>query len=152
MDPAHGVRWDAYALVHEALEICQQQALAPDDSLAAARLVAVCFADRWSKTAMSTALSLESVRQGREVEAFAQSFVVDAATEPEVCWELGVTATPALLLFWDGQPVTIRRPDWADDTKLSGAFASERVLEIIRHTRDSCLQPGVEGVLVSFDW
>ena len=153
-------RWDPYELVEAALHECRVNTelsnaglrTHEDEASRAPRLVVICIADKFGGPAMSTAHSLEAVRA--EVEAFAQCFCVEAIAQADKCWDLGVVATPAVLFFWDGEPVSVRRPDWDDDTKLHGAFTPDKLLEVIRHTRDTCLQPGPrpEGLLVALDW
>ena len=88
----------------------------------------------------------------RHSQAFAQLFVLEATAEHECCWELGVVTTPSVVFFWDGTPVCVRRPDWDDDTKLVGAQTQEILLEVIRHTRECCLQAGEHDPVLSLDF
>jgi hypothetical protein len=61
------VRWDDWSLVSQAIRV---PSLGANDGaeIGAPRLVAICFADRWSKPAMSTAIAIEAIRMGRDVE------------------------------------------------------------------------------------
>ena len=68
-----------------------------------------------------------------------------ASQEQEAAWELGVTATPALLFFWDGKPVTIHRSDWEGSFAFVGAASRAQLVELIRHTRDCCVECSDKG-------
>lgn len=145
---ADGVRYDPYAIVADALASSSGRAAAAAqgsrDAALAARLLVVCFVDRWAPPAHATALAVEAVRTGREV-GFAQLFVVDAADEREQAWEAGVVTTPSLRFYWEGDAVLLRRPDWEDGLMFVGALSAERLLEVCRHARECCEEGATEG-------
>jgi hypothetical protein len=60
-----------------------------------------------------------------------------------------VTTTPALLFYLGGTPLTIRRTDWADDTKLVGSFSRERLTEMFQSAR-SAENDGARTLYVDF--
>ena len=143
--------WDEYVLVQEAL-LASEARVGGEHSLAAPRLIVVAFVDKWSKPGMVTAEGIEAIRMGRDVEGFAQVFVIEANTEQDRCWELGVVSTPALLFFWDAQQVTVQRPDWGDDVKFVGAHSQDVLLEVIRHARECCASAEDGKYVVSLDF
>lgn len=129
------------------------------------RLVVVVFVDKWSPPAMRLALDVEVLRTSNDVR-FAQLFVVDAAQarrcvrpalrcatehplavvqEREAAWELGVTATPAVLCYWEGKPVTVHRSDWEGGFTFVGAISRPQLVEYLRHTRDCCVDCSERG-------
>ena len=144
------MRWDDYSLVREAL--LASKAHGEGEHTHTPRLVVVAFADRWSKPAMATMGAIETIRMGRDVEGFAQLFVIEATTERDRCWDLGVVSTPALVFFWDSQQLTVRRPDYDDDQKLVGAYSQETLLEVIRHARECCVNPRDGELVLSLDF
>ena len=139
---AQSPRFDSYALVADALRTGLGRAAAAAagsiDAQRAPRLVVVAFVETWAPPSLTTAVALEAVRMAGDVQAFSQIFIVDASTERDAAWEAGVVSTPALLFYWDGEPVLVRRPAWEDDNKFAGAASVERLVEIIRHARDCC--------------
>ena len=141
------LRWDAHAQMSEALRSGLGRAAAATagsiEAQRAPRLMVVAYADPWAPPAHSTAVAVEQVRMGGDVQAFAQIFLLDAMAEREAAYEAGIVSTPAILFYWDGEPVIVRRPLWEDDTKFTGAITAERLVEIIRHARDCCAK-GVE--------
>ena len=118
------------------------------------RLVVLAFVDRWSPPAIATAAALEVVRLGGHVQAYASVFIVDATAEREGAHEHGVLSTPALLFFWEGQQVSVRRPTWEDDDKFIGSANVDRLIEMIRHARDCCVKQASEGarIVVNLDF
>ena len=75
-----------------------------------------CFAHKWNRCAASVVKSLHELCIEGEIH-FAQLCFLDADNERRKCIDLALVSTPALLFYWDGQPVTIRRPEWDDDIK-----------------------------------
>jgi len=67
------------------------------------------------------------------------------AQEREAAWELGVTATPALLCYWEGTPVTVHRSDWEGGFAFVGAISRPQLVEYLRHTRDCCVDCSEKG-------
>jgi hypothetical protein len=141
---AHAPRYDSYQVVADTLTQALSRAAAAAagsiEAQRAARLAVVAFVDPWAPPAHATAVALEQVRMSGDVQAFAQLYLVDASAERDATWDSGVVTTPALLFYWDGAPVVVRRPTWEDDNKFTGACSAERLVEIIRHTRDCCFK------------
>ncbi len=54
--------------------------------------------------------------------------------------ELGIAVSPALIFYWDGVPLTIRRPEWDDDIKYAGSITKEGLLDLIRAVKDAALR------------
>ena len=117
------------------------------------RLTVVCYADPWAPPAMATAAAMETVRMGGEVAAIANLFNINASEEHENASVLGVTSTPALFFYLDGEPMLVRRPGWEDDRKYRGALVAAQLLEIIRHARSLCGGDGSsEPAVLSLDF
>lgn len=66
---------------------------------------------------------------------FARFHVVDANEEAKTCWEQGIISTPALLFYWQGRPLNVRRAGWNDDNKFVGALSHEQLVELVRSAR-----------------
>ena len=47
---------------------------------------------------------------------------INAEEDRAKCIELGVASPPALVFYFDGKPITIRRPEWDDDIKCKSSF------------------------------
>ena len=101
------IHWDSWDSVEAALQAGLGRAAAADggslEAQRAPRLAIACFADAWAPSALATAAAAETVRTSGDVRAFAQLFVLDAGSERDRVWEMGILATPTLLFFWDGQ-------------------------------------------------
>lgn len=91
-----------------------------------ARLIITAFVHRWNPAAMQIALHLVAAREQAEF-SFASFFLVDADRDADKCKEFGIKLTPGVLLFWDGDPLTIRRGTWDDDEKSACAYARQGV-------------------------
>ena len=60
--------------------------------------------------------------------------------EHDAAYANGITATPALLFFWEGSPVTVARADWGGSFSFVGALSRPQLVELVRHTRDCCVE------------
>lgn len=109
------VEWNSWSTVQELLTTSHVDT-AKRRVESETRLVVCCFAMPWSPASMHTAALVEAIRATGKCP-FARMFLVDATREKEACSELGIAATPALVLFWDGEPLQVRRPGWDSDTK-----------------------------------
>lgn len=114
------LRWDAWGPAREAVFASRLGTKG-----GGTRLVVVVFAHRWNPAALHVATLFDKLRLLPDY-TYAQIFVVDADREREVCWEHGVHTTPALVLFWDGDAMEVRRPGWDDDRKCTLPLARRR--------------------------
>lgn len=112
-------------------------------------LVVVCFAHAWNPPAMHVAKALDELRKAttpagtpgdapRPLLSPSQVrvLVVDAGAHPDRCLEHRVVATPAVVYFWRGQPIVLRRPGLSDDTKFVGSTTKQRLLSMVQLARD----------------
>lgn len=108
-------------------------------------LVVVSFAHAWNPGALFSALAVEQLRSGPDI-SFARVFIVDPDVDRVAMHQHGATegnqpldvvATPAFAFFWKGKVMTVRRPDWDDDVKFVGALDTEKILDMIRHARET---------------
>ena len=70
-------------------------------------------------------------------------------TDCRPCPLFSVTTTPALLFYLGGTPLTIRRTDWADDTKFTGSIGREKLAEMLTSAR-SAENDGARTLYVDF--
>ncbi|KAJ4457659.1 hypothetical protein PAPYR_6797 [Paratrimastix pyriformis] len=103
------------------------------------RLVVVCFCTPWNPTSRMSARYFKELSEGPDAR-FAKISIVNAEAELSACHSMTIHATPAVQFYWDGQLLTIRRPDWDDDTKFVGSTTKENWLELIRYARDAGLK------------
>ena len=114
------------------------------------RLVVVCFSDSWSPTSRAVVSSLARLRQDLP---FASLVWLEASREHASAQNLGIYATPAVVFYWNGHPVSLRRPDQDTDHKFVGALSDAQLLQTIHHVQDCCLQGEQEQPpLVSLDF
>ena len=108
-------------------------------------LIVACFAHAWNPGAVFTALAMEQLRSGSDI-SFAQAFIIDPDVDRVAMHEHGakegnqpldVVASPAFAFFWQGKIMTVRRPDWDDDVKFVGPLDSDKLLDMIRHARET---------------
>lgn len=52
-----------------------------------------------------------------------------------VCFFFSLAATPVLMFFLGGKPLTIRRTDYADDDKFVGSCSKENMIELFQSAR-----------------
>jgi len=64
-------------------------------------------------------------------------FLVDADKIHNIAVELGVTATPAVLVFFRGNPIRIRRYGWEEDTKYVGCVSQSQLQGLLEAARNS---------------
>ena len=108
-------------------------------------LVVVCFAHAWNPGAVFTALAMEQLRSGPDI-SFARAFIIDPDVDRVAMHEYGakegnqpldVVGSPAFAFFWRGKIMTVRRPDWDDDVKFVGPLDGDKLLDMIRHARET---------------
>lgn len=112
-------------------------------------LVVVCFAQEWSPPALHTAQALEKLRSDGLDPHIGQVFIVDADKESGCTWELGVRATPAIVYYKDGDPMTVRRLAQSDDIKLVGSFSAENVCSSVQKARQA-INAGESDIVFDF--
>ncbi len=83
------------------------------------KLVVVCIAEKWNKATLNTAKHVEElgVKFGD-----ANLMVIDKRGCPELCEELNIKATPAIVFYWNGNPMAIKRSGWQNDDFKSTVF------------------------------
>ncbi|KAL1511140.1 hypothetical protein AB1Y20_005959 [Prymnesium parvum] len=146
------VRWDNYSQVRQAMLASTPRGAVPDPTPSAPRLLVVAFIDQSSPPALATAATLESIRSAREVDGFAQLFLLEASAEAARAAELGLVSTPALAFYWDARPLIVRRPDWADGALLVGPLPHATLLEVMRHARECCIGAAGGELVLSLDF
>ena len=80
----------------------------------------------WNRASLFLLQTLQALEEGGELR-FAKLLYVDADRERSKCIELNLACPPALIFYWDGKPLTLRRPDWDDDVKYVGCASRDRV-------------------------
>mmetsp|Transcript_22886 Transcript_22886/g.73695 ORF Transcript_22886/g.73695 Transcript_22886/m.73695 type:complete len:158 (-) Transcript_22886:132-605(-) len=140
--PPPSVDWDSWSSIQELLTVSHVSAR-KRDAESEVRLVVCCFAHSWSPASMHTAVLVDTIRATGKCP-FARLFLVDATREREACAELGIAATPALVLFWDGEPLQVRRPGWDSDTKFVGSASERDLVNMVQYAREA----GVRGETV----
>lgn len=145
-------RFDEYSLVQDAISSARSLVHESEDAAPVPRLTVVAFIDKWAKPAMAVASSLEAIRMHRDVERFARLFIIETNCERDKSFEFGIASTPAIVFFWGGRLVTVRRPDWDDDKKLVGALSQETLLEVLRHARECCANNTEGDLVLSLDF
>ena len=70
----------------------------------------VLFTDNWNPFSLSVARFFEHLR-GADV------FIVNANKIHNISVDLGVLGTPAIVVFYKGNPVRIQRSGWEEDFK-----------------------------------
>ena len=85
------------------------------------RLIIICAAYSWSPTTLFVPNTLLQLKRRGEIN-FATVYAVKADLDRPRCEELGITAGPAILFYWDGKLLTVRRPDFDDDNKCMFLF------------------------------
>lgn len=92
--------WDEWSKVNTELQkSCEDKQ---------ARLV--LFAEKWNPFSLSVARFFQNMR-GPDL------FIVDANKIYNIAAELGVISTPAIVVFFKGNPVRIQRQGWEEDLK-----------------------------------
>eukprot|EP01116_Phalansterium_solitarium_P007503 TRINITY_DN20212_c0_g1_i1.p1 TRINITY_DN20212_c0_g1~~TRINITY_DN20212_c0_g1_i1.p1 ORF type:complete len:142 (+),score=13.35 TRINITY_DN20212_c0_g1_i1:172-597(+) len=108
-----------------------------------ASLVVVAFVHMWSAPALHVVTSLNRIKPEA---SFAHIFIVNVDSEPVRSREFRLRSTPAVCFFFDGKPLTVRRPDWEDQRFFVGAMPEDNWLDLIRHARDA----GERGKLIVY--
>lgn len=138
------LKWDEWSAVEQALEASR----AAGEGTAAPALVCVCFVQSWSPPAAQTASVLERFR-AKKLFPFAAIFLVEYDAAYQQCAEHGVSATPTVCCFWRGEPLVVRRKDWADDQRVVGSASKESWAELIKASYEAASK-GLQLVQVSF--
>ncbi|OMJ84064.1 hypothetical protein SteCoe_14875 [Stentor coeruleus] len=88
----------------------------------------VLFAEKWNPFSMSVARYFQNLR-GTDV------FIVDANKIYNIATELGVLSTPAVVVFFKGNPVRIQRTGWEEDFKYVGAASHDNYIKLVAAAR-----------------
>jgi len=107
------------------------------------KLVVIAFVHFWSSPSLHVIASLSRIKS--EV-SFARVFAINADNEPAKCREFRLRSTPSVCFYYDGKPLTVRRPDWEDQQFFVGAMPEDNWLDLIRHARDA----GERGKLIVY--
>eukprot|EP00753_Platysulcus_tardus_P016806 PLAT6052.1.p4 GENE.PLAT6052.1~~PLAT6052.1.p4 ORF type:complete len:136 (+),score=45.81 PLAT6052.1:572-979(+) len=99
-------------------------------------LCVVAFISDWSPAALHMAHQLDELNRSGDVH-FAHLFTVNADSAEGAVEKYDISSTPALMFFWAGEPLTVRKPDWDDDVKLMGAISDESLVDVIRFARET---------------
>lgn len=68
------------------------------------------FAEKWNIFSLTVARFFQNLRS-------ADVFIVDANKVHNIALELGVVSTPAVVVFFKGNPIRIQRLGWEEDLK-----------------------------------
>ncbi|KAF0984674.1 hypothetical protein FDP41_000573 [Naegleria fowleri] len=118
------IRWDSASTVRDALT-----------SKSDMRMVVCCFAEPFSPISTTLARWFEEIRMGDSV-TYTQIFILDPFENSQFASECGIKTSPAVVLFWDGKPVSIQRNGWDEDTKIVGVSTKENYINVIRLLRE----------------
>ena len=99
-------------------------------------LVIAFFFRPWLPSSLATKAIVERVEASGKLSGFAKFFLINADKDRSGCTKLGVSSCPTLMLFWDGKPVTLRRPGWDDSLQLVGPFTEETLVSLGRFARE----------------
>jgi hypothetical protein len=120
------VKFDKWQLVQETLD----KTKAYGDSKSS--LVIVCVAQAWNPPSLFVAREFERLRKSKQSIPI---YIVDHDVETNKTSALGLQATPAIFVYKNGEPLTLRRPGWADNQKLLGSISRENVAELLQAAR-----------------
>ncbi|OMJ79249.1 hypothetical protein SteCoe_20757 [Stentor coeruleus] len=93
----------------------------------------VLFAEKWNPFSTSVASFFQNLR-GTDV------FIVDTNKIYSIATELGVISTPAVVVFFKGNPVRIQRTGWEEDFKCNfyadvGSASHENYIKLVAAAR-----------------
>lgn len=137
-----GVLWDEW----EAFEAAVQSGTceSPSSKKSAPPLVIAGLFQKWNPAAMHTANILDNLRDSGNVE-FASIFILEVTPKTKAkAQKYHVMATPALVFFWKGIEMTIRRSISVDSKSFVGPVHEEELLEMIQFAnqqghRNNCM-------------
>ena len=115
-----------------------------EEKSVSSRLVVACFVQEWSPESQSTAASIRGLQEQGDLD-FVTVFILDADSEKRTCAKFDIAATPALVLFWNGQPMTIHRQGWNADNKICGCLSQDNLLMVCQHAR-ACGESGQQDL------
>ena len=100
------------------------------------RLVIACIVQDWNRLSIFLMKCLQEIVEDGDIR-FAEVVYINADEEREKCFEIGLSSPPALMFYWEGTPIMIRRPEWPDDKKYVGVPKKETLLELIRFAKEA---------------
>eukprot|EP00761_Pharyngomonas_kirbyi_P009835 gb/GECH01009853.1/.p1 GENE.gb/GECH01009853.1/~~gb/GECH01009853.1/.p1 ORF type:complete len:190 (+),score=12.76 gb/GECH01009853.1/:1-570(+) len=98
------------------------------------RLIVGCFVEKWNKIALSSAQIFEELRSSTDA-SFADIFVVDMSAHFEGIADYNVSTSPAVIMYWNGQPLVFKRRLWEPTTQVVGGASKEQYLSMLRAAR-----------------
>ncbi|CAG9324474.1 unnamed protein product [Blepharisma stoltei] len=96
----------------------------------------VLFVEKWNP------FSLHAARIFRKIKAESSEqdiFIVDADKLFSIASGFGIIGTPALIVFFRGMPVKIKRRGWEEDVKYVGVTSESNYYNIVHMGREQAI-------------
>merc|ERR1712166_1128881 len=108
-------------------------------------IVVVLLVQQWCPPALHMAAVVAELSQLE----FVQVAVVDSDDEATRAANPSVHSSPAMMIYFKGEPMKIVRVGWREDDKLMGCSSKENLVELLQFAR----QRGEEGHdSISIEW
>ena len=98
-------------------------------------LALILLVQQWCPPAVHTAKMLETLR--KEL-GFVEMVTVDCDEPATREANPTVFSSPAMTIYFNGNPVLIQRVGWPEDVKLMGCPGQENLIEMLQYCRQRC--------------